>query len=341
MKQTKRNSAWHFAVFVAFPWFLPSAQVASAETQIAIAHKVVSPDVLPVWIAHEQGIFKKHKVEARIFLQVGSGVDHLFSGETQFSYHGIPATTLHVVQRKDLKILAAFHDGRLSSLLVTRPEIKKPEQLRGKRFGVFGIGTGFWIQAMLALEQLGLEPKRDAISFKAVGNQLKMVQALEAGEIDAVMLDPAQAGQLRTKGYVVLLDMYPANVSASQNALTVTGAYVQEHPEVVEQVLTALLEGMAFSLAPSNKRIVLSTLMKHMQITDPAAAESGYESFLRNVNRKPYPSLERMRDMQRVMALHEPKVLNLRLEAMIEDRFVRKLDESGVIDRLYSTYGVR
>jgi hypothetical protein len=41
------------------------------------------------------------------------------------------------------------------------------------------------------------------------------------------------------------------------------------------------------------------------------------------------------------MALHEPKVLDLRVEDLIEDRFVRKLDETGVIDRLYSTDGVK
>ena len=340
MKQTDRKSVWHLVAFVAFLWFLPRAEAASAQTQIAIVHRVVSPDVMPLWIAHEQGIFKKHGIEARILLPE-RGVGHFLSGE-QFSYHGIPATTLQVLQGKDEKILAAFGDGRLGGLLVAKPEIKRPEQLRGKQFGVFGIGTGFWIQAMLALQHLGLEPKRDAITFKALGNQLNMVRALEAGEVDAIVTDPAQAGQLRTKGYVVLLDMYLSNMYGPQNALTATGAYVQEHPDVVNQVLTAVIEGMAFSLAPSNKGIVLSTLMKHMQITDPAAAESGYRYFLQpGIRKPPYPSLERMRDMQRVMALHEPKVLNLRLEAMIEDRFVRKLDESGVIDRLYRAYGVK
>jgi hypothetical protein len=34
-------------------------------------------------------------------------------------------------------------------------------------------------------------------------------------------------------------------------------------------------------------------------------------------------------------------VLNLQLAELIDERFVRKLDESGVMDRLYSTYGVQ
>jgi hypothetical protein len=59
------------------------------------------------------------------------------------------------------------------------------------------------------------------------------------------------------------------------------------------------------------------------------------------VNRKPYGSVAAMQNVQRVMALNDPKVLNVKVEDLVEDRFVRKLDESGVIDRLYSAYGVK
>jgi hypothetical protein len=81
--------------------------------------------------------------------------------------------------------------------------------------------------------------------------------------------------------------------------------------------------------------------MAHMKITDPAAVESAYKNFSSRVIHKPYASVEAMQNMQRVMAFHDPKVLNLKLADLIEERFVRKLDKSGVIDRLYSTYGVK
>jgi ABC-type nitrate/sulfonate/bicarbonate transport system substrate-binding protein len=164
--------------------------------------------------------------------------------------------------------------------------------------------------------------------------------ALEAGTIDAAVLSPAQSHQLRAKGFSVLLDLYPANIYGFQNALVVTATYLQQHPDVVEKVVTALVEAMAFSLAPTNKPTVLRTSMKLFNLTDLAAAERGYQD-LADLNRKPYPSVERLRNMQRVMALHDPKVLDLRVEDLIEDRFVRKLDETGVIDRLYSTDGVK
>jgi len=46
-----------------------------------------------------------------------------------------------------------------------------------------------------------------------------------------------------------------------------------------------------------------------------------------------------MQNMQRVMALNNPKVLNVKIEDLADDRFVRKLDETGAIDRLYESYG--
>jgi len=102
-----------------------------------------------------------------------------------------------------------------------------------------------------------------------------------------------------------------------------------------------MVESLAFSLSPKNKSTVLKTIMKEFNISEPAAAEEGFQQFFHTVNRKPYPTVDRLKNMQRVMALHDPEMLKLKVEDVIEDRFVRKLDESGVIDRLYSTYGVK
>jgi NitT/TauT family transport system substrate-binding protein len=341
MNQTKIHLLWHLAVFVALLWLLPGAQVASAQTNVSIIHAVVGPSEIPLWIAHEQGLFAKQGIDAQLLLQETRGVARRITGDIQFGVIGIPAIMVAVTEGSDLRILAPSSSARAANHLVARPAVKTLEDLRGKRFGVFGIGTGFWIQAVLALEHLGLDPTRDRISFVEVGNLARMAQALEAGEIDAAMLDPARSSQLRGKGFSLLLDMYPANISAAQNALVVDGAYLREHPDVVEKVVAGLMEGIAFSLSPSNKEVVLQTLMVHMQLTDPAAAESAYKNFASRVLRKPYASVAAMQNMQRVMALHDPKVLNLKLADLIEERFVRKLDESGVIERLYSTYGVK
>jgi ABC-type nitrate/sulfonate/bicarbonate transport system substrate-binding protein len=130
-----------------------------------------------------------------------------------------------VAEGRNLKVLVSLQSDRADNHVVSRPDVKTPADLRGKRFGVTRIVTGFWIYAILALEHFRLDPKRDQISIVEVGGDLpRLVQALEAGEIDAAVLDPAQSAQLIAKGFSLLLDMYPANISAVQNALVVDGA---------------------------------------------------------------------------------------------------------------------
>jgi hypothetical protein len=41
-------------------------------------------------------------------------------------------------------------------------------------------------------------------------------------------------------------------------------------------------------------------------MTDPVAAENGYQDQLLTLNRKPYPSLEGLHNAQRLMALQNP-----------------------------------
>lgn len=314
-------------------------QVTSAQTKIAIAYPgPISANASMLFaIAQEQGLFAKYGLEGRL-LGGSPGSSRLVGKEAEFGVFGTQEV-LKFAQGRDLKMLGAFSTGRISSHLVTRAEIKKPEDLRGKRFGVTYIGGGPWIIAILALEHLGLDPKRDNVAFHSVGGLTQIVAALENGTINAAMLTPAKSSQMQSKGFSVLLDIYPAKIYGVQTALVTTRAYLQQHPDVVEKVVTALVEATAFSLAPRNKPTVLRTFMKTFDLTDPAAAAMGYEN-LRVLNRKPYPSVERLRNLQRIMALGNPKVLSMKVEDVIEDRFVRKIDESGVIDRLYATYGV-
>jgi hypothetical protein len=48
-----------------------------------------------------------------------------------------------------------------------------------------------------------------------------------------------------------------------------------------------------------------------------------------------------MRNAQRLMAPQNPKIAALKIEEMIDSRMIRRLDETGFIDRLYSTNQAR
>jgi ABC-type nitrate/sulfonate/bicarbonate transport system substrate-binding protein len=243
-------------------------------------------------------------------------------------------------QGADVKMLTSISD-KVSWKLMAARQIKKAQDLRGKRFGVQSIVGTTWLNSMLALEQLGLEPKRDNISFLPTGDPVTMAHALETGRIDAVVLDPVLSRGLAQKGFSLLVDLFEANVVFPGLGLGGTRAYLDDHASTVEKVVTALTESLAFIHAPANKPIVLRSMMKNLRMNDQSAAEEGYQDQLLTLNRKPYPSLEGLRNAQRLMALQNPKIGSLKAEQLVDSRFVRKLDESGFIDRLYSTQSGR
>jgi ABC-type nitrate/sulfonate/bicarbonate transport system substrate-binding protein len=294
-----------------------------------------------LWIAEEQGLFAKHGVDVKLVL-LDAPLGRRIMGDV-FGAIGIPIVIGQAVQGADQKVVAAFNNAAgITSQLVARAEVKRPGDLRGKRFGVNRIGTGIWIDAIRALEHLGLEPTRDGITFpEGGGAALQLVQALEAGRIDAAMLDPSQAAQLIAKGFSLLLDMSTTNIPGIQDALVVAGPYLREHPAVVEKVVAGLVEGIAFSLAPRNKETVVKTLMARLDISSAGAAEVAYQESLARAIRKPYMSVAAAQDYRRVLALNDPRVLDVKIEDLMDERFVRKLEETGAIDRTLSHYGIK
>jgi NitT/TauT family transport system substrate-binding protein len=317
---------------------VPAAAWAAAQPlRVKVGTAALSTGTLNLWIAQEQGIFTRHGTEAQtIFIRGGPTlVASLMAGDIDVAFTSGVSVIGAAAQGIDVKMLTSI-SSRVSWKLVAVPQIKRAPDLRGKRLGVQSIVGSTWMYSMLALKRLGLEPKRDKITFVPIGDPVPMAQALETGRIDAVVLDPVLSRGLMNKGFSLLLDLFEAKVSFPGLGLGVTRAYLEHNDSIIEKVVTALTESLAFIQKPANKPVVLKSMMKNLRMTDPAAAENGYQDQPLTLNRKPYPSLEGLRNAQRLMALQNPKISALKIEELIDSPFVRKLDETGFIDRLYS-----
>ena len=310
---------------------------AAAPVRINIGAASVSSSALSLWAAQEQGIFAKHGVEAQLILIRGGStlVASLLTGEIQAAFTSGVSVLGAAAQGVDVKMLTSI-SSRVSWKLVASPQIKRPEELRGRRFGVQSIVGSTWMYAMLALEQLGLEPKRDNISFLPIGDPVTIGYSLEAGRIDAAVLDPTLSQRLTSKGFSQLVDLAKTNATFPGLGVGVTRGYLEQHTVTIEKMVAALTEGLVFVQQPANKPVALKILMKHLRINDTSVAENGYQDHLLTLNRKPYPSLDGLRNAQRLMAQQNPNIAALKVEDLVDARFVRKLDESGFIDRLYT-----
>ena len=314
---------------------------ASAPTKSIIAHAAVNARVLPLWVARDHGFFSKYGVPSEtIFIrQAPTLVAALTSGDIQIGYTGGTAVLGAAAGGSDLKILAAF-TNRVTYDVVAKKNIKTPEDLRGKIFGVQSIGGTVWMGAILALEHFGLDPNRDKISLIAAGDQSVLAQALMTGTIDATVLDGVMSRPLHENGYPILAELSKANIPISSVGIVAKGSFIQSNPEMIENLLKALLESEAFIFGPSNKGRAMAILKKYLRINDHEA-EEGYKDVITGLDRKPHASLDGLRNVQRLMKLRNPAVEKVKVEELVDDSFMKKLDQSGFIDQLYAKYGVK
>ena len=328
------TAALLFGVFIHLP--------AGAQTKITIGYAAMSPRTIPLILAQEQGIFAKHGLEARTVLIRGAPilVASLLSGDIEVGYTGGTSVVGAAAQGTYLRILSSI-SSKLTHTLMASPNIKTAEQLRGKRFGIQSVGGSTWMHTMLAIEHVGLDVKRDNLNILTIGDSVLIGQSLEAGRIDAATLDGALVRRLKSKGLTTIVDLTPANIPMVNQAIVVSQDFLQKRQETVERILMTVIESLAFSLAPVNKPIVVKTLMRRMQISDAAVAEEGYQDYLTSVERRPAVSLDGMRNIKRLMAMINPKVATVKVEELIDNRLVRKLDESGFIDKVGAAYGIK
>jgi len=306
--------------------------MAGKEVTIAYAEGTGSFLVL-LAIAEREGLFKKRGVNVRSAATKGATVPRL-SADMPLGMIGEPAALLQAAQGTDLRLVASFSDIRLSGDLVARPGINTPEDLRGKRLGARVIGAGLWISTILALELLGLDPRRDQITILPVGNPVEIFRALEQGEIDAALVTTVQSRDLQAKGYTALLKDYPPNISSFGGGLVVSSDFLSNNRDAVENVMHALLEALAVCVGGQDKTKVMQAFKAALSITDEETAATS----LGELRRKPYPSLAPLAKMQNVISIHEPRVLNVSLEHLIDDQLVRKFDKNGELDALYATH---
>jgi hypothetical protein len=67
-----------------------------------------------------------------------------------------------------------------------------------------------------------------------------------------------------------------------------------------------------------------------LRSSDASEIESAYRS-LSAIERKPYPAIDTLKSMQQIMAIHEPKVLGIAIESLVDDRVLRELDAPGFL----------
>jgi len=284
------------------------------------------------WIAKDAKIYEKNGLDVELVLLRGSGQTSaaIVSG----SIFGAPVTTPTVMLADlggaDLVTVAHTVPGVQTKLLV-RPEIKKPEDLKGKKIGISSLGSlGDFLERYI-MRKHGLEPVRDVILL-SVGGPPEVLQALMSGVIDGGDLSYPVSAAAEKQGFKVLWDARKEVVYPSMSVVT-RRKNIQDDRDTVMRMVKSHIEGIAYF--KTHKDFSLKVLSKYLKLTDRELLEGSYEIYKEDFISVPYPIMHGLEATYDYVAQTRPEIRSRKPEEFMDPSFIAELDKSGFIKKLY------
>lgn len=303
---------------------------------LRIGLSALSPTNWPVWVAEEKGFFKKYSIEPQvIFIGGGSarGVSALVSREVQFMVIGGVGVIGAALRGLDV-VMMASNVNRSTQRLISRPEIKSPRDLKGKRVGVVSFGGNTYSVLLMVLKKWSMKP--DEFVILQVGPSPTMLISLEKGWIDAAVLTSPSDFIAEEKGNRVLADLADMQIFSLQSTITTTREYLNGHQDQATRFTKAYVEGIAY--IKKNKDASVDVLRKKLRM------EPGQEAYLgrtyqlyasKYLDRVPYVSVQGVKTLLESLEGQEPKAKSAAPEAFIDPHIVSALEKSGFFTKLY------
>lgn len=322
----------------ASPSEVKSAEGGSSQPlrKVVIGYSGISPSQAPAWVAQEHGFFKRNGLDAQLlFIEGGSRtVQTLISGDVVAAQVAGSSVLQSNLQGSGIVMVAGFLNTMDYKLIVSR-EITRPDQLRGKTVAVSRIGSSSDFATRYALEKYGLTPDKD-VAFVQIGSQPARFSALEAGRIQGVMIAVPLTAKAKKMGFNILADLQMLGLEYQHTGLAVSQNVIKTQPELVRSILKAFVESIHFM--KTHRKESIAVLSKHLRSDDMEALDEAYDSIVQSlIPEKPYPTIKGIQIMLREMGIKETAARTAKPEQFVDLTFIKELDSSGFIDRLYKT----
>ena len=231
----------------------------------------------PFMIAREAKLLEKNNLDVEFVLVAGGSiiVPVLLSGDAEIaSLAPAPAILAWHTKGADLVMVAGGVD-KVIQALVTRSDVAKVSDLRGKKIGVSRIGSLSDISFREVLKKNKLTDKD--VTFVQMGLSSDRILALQKGLLDATMLNHDQVLATSKMGLKTLVDLRNEDINIPSQGLVTTKKFLLSDRGTVKRLLSSYVEGI--KLLKSNKAFSIAAFRKHLKIADPEILEGTYNIY--------------------------------------------------------------
>jgi NitT/TauT family transport system substrate-binding protein len=324
-----------FAIAASWAFCLYALSGAAQEKPIRLnlGYSSISGSQAILRVAKDAGIFQKNGLDpSPVLIAGGSGiVQALIAGDLPVAVVGGEPSISAKIQGADTVILAGLINI-IDFSIITAPEVKKPQELKGKKLAVsrFGSSTDFVIR--YALQKWGLAPDRD-VAILQIGSQPARLAALKSGAVHGTIVGPPADIIARKSGFNEIANPEQLSLAYPNTCIVSTVSSMVKHEDTLRRVMRSMLEAIHFF--KTQKDATLKSLDAFARLGQADLVEETYRHYYGILPRVPYPDIEGIQNVLKEIGGKEPKAKVLKPETFVDTRFLRELETSGFIQKLY------
>ncbi len=294
----------------------------------------------PLWlVADKSGCWNKNGLDVDTSPQLvrEKAVESLKSGNVDLisgNHHNLYIR--NAKNGEDFVHLAQPTNNWTENKLIVRPEIGSVQDLKGKKVVADKLTSHAGLNIWLYLKQEGLDVDRGDIQlFEMRGSSEERWKKVLSGEYDGTFVTiPHDSRAAKAGARVIEARAIPMIRGVT---LTTTTSFVKSHPQEIRQLTKGLVDAIHFFL--TQKQETLEILKEHatpiLKLQSDQEVETLYDEWAQSLERKPYPKLEAIANVFALAVRRDPEIAGYNPLALWNTHFVRELDDSGYIDKLY------
>src|SRR5713226_3989959 len=227
------------------------------------------------WIAEEAGLFKKYNLDFRlVFIASSPAVTAaMLGGDAEIPVTGGEGNIRAYVQGSTYFVFIGAVKNVLTHSIVARPDIKRPEDLKGKKIGINRIGSNPHYFAVQALRQKGLDPNKDVQLIQSGGSP-ETLAALVSGALDAASLNPPSDTLAVSQGFHYLVYGPDQLIPYASTTFVTLRPALTKRSQVLGQFMRAMAE--AAKIVHADKEFTYKVLGKYLRVTDRKILDASY-----------------------------------------------------------------
>ena len=322
-----------FLVLALLLFFWPLSAPA-ADKFVTIHSSRVMSQSMP-WMAQEAGLFKKYNIDHELVFIASSGIvtAALLGGDADMTVTGgIGNVIAYVRGSTDVAFIGGVKNT-MTQTLVAGGNIKKPEDLKGKRIGVSRIGGNSHYFTIQALRRYNMEPNRD-FSFLQTGGDPETLAALISGGIEVANLTPPTDSQAIARGYHYVVYGPDLKIPYAATAFVTKRSLLAKRGQVVGQYMRAMAE--TARIMHTDREFVYKVLGKYLRITDRSVLDSAYNAEIKVLEPRLVIKNEALQAILDEVAQTDPRAKKVKPQELIDSRYLDEMEKSGFFDQVWA-----